>query len=491
MSRWCSDNALPLDLKCCGIHSKEGNVLPTNLSLFQPLQKLLDNAEAGIQYHPVRLTKGSYSEEGPATPQSAAPPKGSRADVANQVLLQQQQLAAAMGQSFGPAALDARPDVLRTVDQRLAGIPMNGISQQQQLQAQNFLSQLQQHPRQRQQQQQPPLGQQQQQRGMLQPGRQQQPGPQGRNSSSTRRMPGAGASSNPQQEMTGLQQHLQQQQQQQQQSGLAGSGAAAISPGQQALVPAATATTAAAAAAGKRPAGNNDAAAAAVPEVSPGSDAWNNALAKLLSRQGFSAKDADVKWRVILGSGDRVGPFSSEQMTDWLLRAAPPKGINKQQASATAANVTSLQLCGIISADYNNQRLPGAKFFKPLGQLVPAIAAGLAYEAVNKHDLQRGIPKPNWNEGTSGSAAAAAPATGGPAGAAAAAAGAPGGGKGGAATGKAAKAAAARAAAAGGSGGNSGRGQGGGKNKSKGGAAAGGAAAAAVLLLGWTCCWRP
>ncbi|WIA19303.1 hypothetical protein OEZ85_003937 [Tetradesmus obliquus] len=134
-------------------------------------------------------------------------------------------------------------------------------------------------------------------------------------------------------------------------------------------------------------------------------------------KEGFSGKDADIKWRLILASGDRVGPFSTDQMTDWLLRGAAPKGINKQQAGQSTANPGALQLCGILSADYNAQRLPGMKFFKPLSQLVPAVAAGLAYEAVNKHDLQRGLPKPKWNEapgpgGSSGPAAAAPPLPG-------------------------------------------------------------------------------
>lgn len=137
-------------------------------------------------------------------------------------------------------------------------------------------------------------------------------------------------------------------------------------------------------------------------------------------------------------TGDRVGPFSTDQMIDWLLGGKPPKGINKQQAQQTAQNPPALLVAGIVSSDYNAQRLPGAKFFKPLGSLLALVAAGMAYQAVNKHDLQRGLPNKGWNE-----------SAGGPAGGAAAA-GKPGAtpplptGKGG----KAAKAAAARANAA-------------------------------------------
>jgi hypothetical protein len=210
--------------------------------------------------------------------------------------------------------------------------------------------------------------------------------------------------------------------------------------------------------------------------VQPGSEAWNAALTKLLSREGFSGKEADIKWRLILASGDRVGPFSTEQMTDWLLRGAAPKGINKQQAGQAAANPGALQLCGILSADYNAQRLPGMKFFKPLSQLIPAVAAGLAYEAVNKHDLQRGLPKPKWNEapGPGGSApAAAAPSLPGP----------QAGGKGGQQQGgKAGKAARAASAGSNGKGGAAARGQQQQQqmNRPRSGSAAGMAAAAAA-----------
>jgi hypothetical protein len=96
-------------------------------------------------------------------------------------------------------------------------------------------------------------------------------------------------------------------------------------------------------------------------------------------------------------------------MIDWLLGGKPPKGINKQQAQQTAQDPPALQVAGILSSDYNAQRLPGAKFFKPLGILLALTAAGMQYQAVNKHDLQRGLPNKGWNEGV-GPAAGAKPA---------------------------------------------------------------------------------
>jgi hypothetical protein len=122
-------------------------------------------------------------------------------------------------------------------------------------------------------------------------------------------------------------------------------------------------------------------------------------------------------------------------MMDWLLAGKPPKGVNKPQAQETARNPALLQVAGILSSDYNAQRLPGAKFFKPLGTLLAHIAAGMQYQAVNKHDLQRGLPNKGWNDGPAAGApkpAAAGPTPPLPAGKA----------------GKAAKAAAAKAAAA-------------------------------------------
>jgi hypothetical protein len=120
-------------------------------------------------------------------------------------------------------------------------------------------------------------------------------------------------------------------------------------------------------------------------------------------------------------------------MVDWMLGGKPPKGINKQQAQQTAQNPPALQVAGILSSDYNAQRLPGAKFFRPLGSLLALVAAGMQYQAVNKHDLQRGLPNKGWNEGVAaGGAKPGGPTPPLPA------------GKG--ATGKAAKAAAAAAA---------------------------------------------
>uniref|UniRef100_A0A383VCF2 GYF domain-containing protein n=1 Tax=Tetradesmus obliquus TaxID=3088 RepID=A0A383VCF2_TETOB len=395
MIRWYQEHQLPLDLKCAGIHPQDSSTAPTNYSHFQRLQTLMDNAEAGLQYMPLRVTKG-ITEEGPATPTKGGT-RGPAGPLLNHLLPQQpgsisavlaQQLAAVGGPAAAAAGgqllQDTRPDVTRALDQRTAA-GLGQLSQQQlHMQGQGLLQQLhaQQQPPQQQQQM---RGPQQQRSGsaprQMQQQQQQQPG----RAASAGRHAGAVASFH--------EQHLQQLQ-----PGAPGAAAAA-----------------APAPAGPSPSGDGS-AGAAEPDVQPGSEAWVAALTKLLTREGFSGKDADIKWRLILASGDRVGPFSTDQMTDWLLRGAAPKGINKQQAGQSTANPGALQLCGILSADYNAQRLPGMKFFKPLSQLVPAVAAGLAYEAVNKHDLQRGLPKPKWNEapGPGGSSGPAAPPLPGP-----------------------------------------------------------------------------
>lgn len=137
--------------------------------------------------------------------------------------------------------------------------------------------------------------------------------------------------------------------------------------------------------------------AAAGEGLTPGSAAWAAALQALLSRQGCSGKAADVKWRVIIPDGDRLGPFSAADMQAWLLQGRVPKGLSKQQAAAVAEDPASLQLCGILASDYSAQRLPGAKFYRPLGQLLPAVAGGLLYAAVGKADIAKGVPAKEWN----------------------------------------------------------------------------------------------
>lgn len=268
MSRWCGENALPRDLKCLGVHSADSAPLvPSSaaLSHFQPLEKLLENAAAGIQYMPVRLGKGSNSDEGPATPQSAAPPKGSRVP----------------GGPGGPGANNTQasagatlsnggPDVTRAVDQRAslaaaaaaaaaAAGGMNGFqAQQQALQASGLMAHLQQM-----QQRAQAASQARPQQVMPQQGATQPPGP-----------------SNA---------FLQQQQlaapQQRMSSGLG----AFIPP----LQP---------------PTGGQDGSAGGeeAGELTPNDAAWEPALVKLLKREGFSGKEADVKWRVIVASGRRV-----------------------------------------------------------------------------------------------------------------------------------------------------------------------------------------
>jgi hypothetical protein len=87
-------------------------------------------------------------------------------------------------------------------------------------------------------------------------------------------------------------------------------------------------------------------------------------------------------------------------MQAWLLKRKAPKGVSKQQALQAAGDPASLALCGILSSDYSAQRLPGAKFYRPLGSLVPAVAGGMRYAAVTKADVVKGVPAKDWNTGT-------------------------------------------------------------------------------------------
>lgn len=68
----------------------------------------------------------------------------------------------------------------------------------------------------------------------------------------------------------------------------------------------------------------------------------------------------NLKWRAILpDSGDRVGPFSSADLTAWLVAGRPPNAVDREDAGAVAADPGALQLCGILASDYNAQKLPG------------------------------------------------------------------------------------------------------------------------------------
>lgn len=259
MSRWCGENALPKDLKCLGVHPQDSNLVPSSQTLnhFQPLEKLLDNTRAGIQYMPVRLGKGSFSDEGPATP-SAQQPKGSRTPAGPGVP------GMAQGAPAG-APLNGGPDVTRAVDQRsalaaaaaaaAASGSMNGFTAQQQaaLQGHPLMAHLQQM--------------------QLRPGSQprpqqqlsQQQGPPGRRPG---QQPGGPPNQFLHEQHAGIQQ----------QGGFVPPGAAAQGvPGQEAGEQAG--------------------------ELTPNDEAWEPAFLKLIKRDGFVGKEADVKWRVILQSG--------------------------------------------------------------------------------------------------------------------------------------------------------------------------------------------
>jgi hypothetical protein len=263
MSRWCGENALPKDLRCLGVHPQDANLVPGSPAInhFQPLQKLLENTAAGIQYMPVRLGKGSYSDEGPATPQSAQPPKGSRAPGAGPGGLGSN----AQGVVPAGAPLNGGPDVTRAVDQRsalaaaaaaAAGGGLNGFPAQQ-----AAAGGLQGHPLMAH------LAQMQAARPGSQP-RQPQQQPQQQGTPGRRPTPQPGAPPNQfmhEQAAGGMQQF----------------GA----PG------------------GPAGGAGGDGESGEAGELTPNDADWEPALLKLIKREGFVGKEADVKWRVILASG--------------------------------------------------------------------------------------------------------------------------------------------------------------------------------------------
>jgi hypothetical protein len=94
------------------------------------------------------------------------------------------------------------------------------------------------------------------------------------------------------------------------------------------------------------------AAAIAAAGPQPGSAEWASACNELFSR-------SDVRWRALLPTGDRVGPFSPAEMVGWLGMGRAVKGVSRADARAVAAAPGALQLCGIAASDYNAQKLPG------------------------------------------------------------------------------------------------------------------------------------
>jgi hypothetical protein len=90
--------------------------------------------------------------------------------------------------------------------------------------------------------------------------------------------------------------------------------------------------------------------------LQPGRPDWAAALKSLMS---VSAKDA-LKWRAILPSGDRVGPFSSGDMVGWLAGGGrAPKGVSGADVRALEADQGVMMVCGIVGSDYSAHKLPG------------------------------------------------------------------------------------------------------------------------------------
>jgi len=87
--------------------------------------------------------------------------------------------------------------------------------------------------------------------------------------------------------------------------------------------------------------------------AAPGSKAWEQGLQQLLGR-------GDVKWRAVMPSGDRLGPFTQAELLGWLVGGGrAPKGVSREDAQEAAADPGKLKICGIASKDYSLQKLPG------------------------------------------------------------------------------------------------------------------------------------
>jgi hypothetical protein len=72
----------------------------------------------------------------------------------------------------------------------------------------------------------------------------------------------------------------------------------------------------------------------------------------------------DVKWRAVMPSGDRLGPYTGKELLSWLAGGgSAPKGVCREDAREVTADPGTLKLCGIHAKDYNQQKLPGDCLF--------------------------------------------------------------------------------------------------------------------------------
>lgn len=118
---------------------------------------------------------------------------------------------------------------------------------------------------------------------------------------------------------------------------------------------------AAAAAAGG--AGSSCSPAPGEEEVALSQEEVASAAQRLFTGEAVAGKgNVDLKWRAILASGDRVGPFTGAAVLNWVTRGDVPPGLSRGKAGPPL----EASLAGIISGEYNAQRLPGLKFYKPL-----------------------------------------------------------------------------------------------------------------------------
>ncbi|KIY99906.1 hypothetical protein MNEG_8057 [Monoraphidium neglectum] len=336
MVKWFQDGALPGDLLVCGVSCLDRGARPAGFGGFRPLKALLADAQAGRNYVPVRASGNGGA--------AAALRGGLGAGGA------QQRGHLDQGGSDVQGALQYALPQHFAVQQQLSQFQaFSQFTPQQQQQQQAFAQQ---------------LGQQQLQPQAAHGGRGARPG-------------------------------VPAQQQGRQVGGLQFDTPLPTDP-RGTKAPAPQAPPRAPPAAGPSPPLPADAAPAGAGGPEPGSEEWVAIVGRLVG-------GGDLKWRAILPSGDRVGPFSVAQMTAWLLQGEPPKsmkapakggGGSRHGSGDMRPDPDELLVCGLLSSDYNAQRLPGLKFYKPLSALVALLAGGAQYEPVNKHDVTRGYPKP-------------------------------------------------------------------------------------------------
>jgi len=126
--------------------------------------------------------------------------------------------------------------------------------------------------------------------------------------------------------------------------------------------------------------------------ILPGTAEWKALVPRLLSACGGAAK-----WRVALSDGTRIGPIPASEMGGWLLQGRVPGEVVKGAGGAAGTKAgAELAVCAIAPKDYSTQKLPGLRFYKPVGGLLGP-GEGLPGERVERGAVggrrrQRGGP---------------------------------------------------------------------------------------------------